>query len=254
MVAISGAGGGLIRTEAELIIPKLQDFTLNRSPSTTELFRRPTCGNGLAATHAEIENQVTWQADLTGPAFDGTILSLFMDQRPTLNTAVVVPTLICTTVTSAANTVTVTGLTIDQPVRAAYESTYNQEQLVQVTGVPAAANEYQVTANTVTFFAPAAGDDKAARITYTSSETIAKFIGGPAALNPYGARELIFSVQGLEGGDLPWIGWAQSATPTGDRSLGTANDTIDSSYKLATPSNWNTPILWFQKSDFFQNV
>ena len=254
MVAILGASGTLIRTQSELILPKIQDFTLNRNPQTTELFTRPTCGIGLASTHAEIETQVTWQLDLTGPAFDGTILSLFMDQRPTLNTAVVVPTLVCTTVTNAANTVTITGLTADQPVRAAYETTYNQQQLTQVTVPPAAANEYQVTADTVTFFAPAAGDDKAARITYTSSETISKFIGGPAALSAYGAREFIFSVQGLEGGDDPWIGWSQQGTPTGNRSFGTANDTIDSSFKLATPSGWNSPILFFQKPDFFQNI
>ena len=251
MTAIAGAAGGLIRTETELLIPKLQNFTLNRNPDTTELFTRPTCGIGLAQTHAEIETQVTWQADLTGPAFDGTILSVFLDQRPTLNTEVVVPTLVCGPLPVGTSTVDITGLAIDQPVRAAFETTYNQEQLTQVTAAPAAADEYQVTANTVTFGTQTA--DKAYRITYTSAETIPKFIGGPAALNPYGSRELIVSVQGLEGGDDPWIGWSKAALPTGNRAFGTANETIDSSYKLTTPADWNSPLLFFQKPDFFVN-
>lgn len=254
MVAISGAAGGLIRTPTELIIPKLQDFTLNRSPQTTELFTRPTCGNGQASTHSEVINQLTWQADLSGPAFDGTILSLFMDQKVSASASITVPTLVCGTLATAATDVTVTGLTVDQPVRVAFESTYEQETLTQVTTAPASSSEYQITANTVVFFAQT--EDKAYRITYTSAETVSRFIGGPAQISEYGAIELIFSVQGLEPGSEPWVGWAPSCTRTGDSAFGTANDTIDTSYKLATPTElgWNTPVLWFQTANFFQTA
>ena len=246
MVAISGAAGGLIRTQTELLLPKIQDFTLNRSPQTTELFTRPTCSNGQASTHAEVTNQLTWQADLTGPAFDGTILSLFMDQRISSAATITVPTLVCGTLAAAATSVTVTGLTVNQPVRIAFESTYDQETLTQVNAAPASVSEYQITADTVTFFAQT--EAKAYRITYTSDQTINRFIGGTAPLSSFAAVELIFSVQGLEPGNDPWIGWAPACTRTGDSSFGTASDTIDTSYKLAVPAElgWNSPILWFQ--------
>ena len=246
MVAIAGIAGGLIRTDDGLIIPKIQDLTITRTPQTTELFTRPTCGVGLASTHAEIETQVTWQLDLTGPAFDGSILSQFLDQKFTASQSVTVPTLVCGTLDQGSTDVTVTGLGVDQEVKAAFEQTYDQDYLTQVTAAPAAVNEFQVTANTVVFNAQTTA--KAYRITYESDQTLNNFLGGPGPLAAYGAREFFGAIQGLEPGDNPWIVWAPSATPTGARSLGTANDTIDSSYKLAVPTtlSWNFPLLFWQ--------
>ncbi len=255
MVAIAGAAGMIVRntslTAPNLTLPKIQDVTITRTPATTELFTRSTCSVGQASTHAEIENTVTWQLDYVSPAFDGVILSAFMDQGITTTaTNITIPTAVC--IALSANTATVTGLTVDQPVQLSQEETYNQIQFVQTTSAPAAVNEFQVTANTITFEATVTTGNYVA--TYESSQSLNFFIGGPAALAPYGSREFLGAIQGLAGTSETYVFWAPAGLPTGARSLATANDTIDSSFKLSTISGWNLPILFWRASQWAQAI
>jgi len=250
MPEISGVLAPVIRFPGQnkLRLGRASNFTFERAPETTELRRRPDCSPGLNTTSAEVETAVTWTISYDSPAFDGVVLSEFLDQEITITpTNIAVPTLICSALDTASTPgglMTVTGLTANQVAQASLATDYDQEQLIQVTAAPAAANEFQVVANGVQFFAAQVDVAKSARFVFESTQALNEFIGGPAALAPWGSREFLGVVAGLDGGD-PWWTWWANCSPTGTRSFGTGDDEISNSYKASIPSakGWNSPFL-----------
>ena len=90
-------------------------------------------------------------------------------------------------------TVTVTGLTLDQPTQLTeiLSVAPGQRQLVQVAATPgpAAAGEYSVTANTINLHADDVGAGRTAGLRYMSESTKVVY-GGPNAISSFDSIEI----------------------------------------------------------------
>lgn len=237
----------------KLKLDRALNFTITITPETIETQRRPDCAVGVATTSATITQSTTHTLSYDSPAVDELTISEFFDQQITENntTAIALPQMGCIAVTTAnapGGSITYTGLTANETVQVNLSTNFTQETLVQVAAAPAAANEFQVSANAVVLDASQVDQGKTATITRTADQTPTKYIGGNAPVNPYGTKEFYGVVQGL-GSDDPWHIWYPSCTnSSGARTFGTADTTSTTEYTagVATSQGFSFPYICWQ--------
>jgi len=169
--------------------------------------------------------------------------SLILNTKLATLTSFTLPEAIQVTVPASPGpyTVTVTGLTADQTVRAAVVTSGFEASLTQVIDAPDAAREFRVTANTLTFNSTEAG--RLVTAVYDRTISTASVLGGASPSTEYGTISFFGRLVGTERNGHIWI---RQFTPSGQFDLGligNAGNDVAVTGTISTPTGWNRPYL-----------
>ena len=146
--------------------------------------------------------------------------------------------------TISSNTATVSGLTVDQNVIVNVTTEGSQQFLSQIAsaGTPA-ADEYDVTADTITFNASQFTDGTQVTGVYFETVSAGKLIGGNSTSTAYGNISFYGELLNTEYTNPVRFYIKQMSINTGfDLGLlGQAGDDIEVPVTLTTPTGWNRP-------------
>jgi len=188
---------------------------------------------------AQISSTITATINLQklGP----TDLSLILNTKLATQTSFTLPEAIQVTVPGTPFSVTVTGLTADQTVRAAVTTPGFEASLTQVIDAPNAALEFRVTSNTITFNSTEEG--RQVTLLYDRTISTASVLGGASASAEYGTISFFGRLLGTARNGHIWI---RQFTPSGQFDLGligNAGNDVAVTGTISTPSGWNRPYL-----------
>lgn len=185
-----------------------------------------------------------WTLKLTQESFDKLDMQLILDQReatiasiqlPGENTKVTVPS-------SSAYTVTVTGLTADQDVKASVVSDTDPLYLTQVTGSTSlTAGTFKVSSDTITFHSAQAGAVVA--LYYLETKTNIKIVGATAAPASYGYCAFKGIVKGTRTKQHVWFPKV-SYTRDFEQAYGDKSE-VSLEYDALTPAAWGQPFAFW---------
>lgn len=181
-----------------------------------------------------------WTLKITQESIDELDLQFVLDQREATASSIVLPgsTTKVVVPSSSPYEVTVTGLTVDQEVKATVVSDTDPKYLEQVAsaGSPA-TGQFEVTANKIAFHADQAG--KTVAIYYLETLTSQLVIGGNTAIASYGVcsfKGIIKGTRTTKHFYLPRISYlGDFELQVGDKSE------IGMEFKMLTPADWNAP-------------
>ena len=204
-MAIEGLRRGAVFSDTSDVIfaPRFDTFSLSSDLDVTDVNGFSFDGDGRLQIVDTTKGVETYSLTLSNASFDSQDWSRLLEQKIS-STTFTAPTTLEDVVPATPFQVTVTGLTVDQPVQIIFDNdTENAEQGTQVTVAPAAAGEYQVTANTITFFSA----DESRRVSgvYKESQTGKKSIGADTSQSQITGMEfygIITSPRRLSGWEM----------------------------------------------------
>lgn len=227
-------------------------FTLTNEITTEDILYYPAGSCTTLQTLATRTTESTWTLEVNSGWFDDLTIPFIFNQRLSPAQPNVVSRKVQTyTVPAAGNaqTVTVTGLTADQPdvYVTVIDNANGDTALTRVataTGA-AAATEYDVSADTITLDPGEAQAGKTIQVTYLATETSLDIYGGPATAAPMGTLQFIgkFCPQGT--GNIYSI-WLKEIEQSEGTAFDSEADSLTFTYTVKTPADWNSPFMIYQ--------
>lgn len=242
-------GQFLVRTndalDSVMVLPKPVSFQMTITPEELTAI-------GFGFDEAPIQDldsatvKESFVLTTTQQSIDELDLQFLLNQQEGTISSISLPfTKKVTVPSSSPYTVTETGLTVDQDVVATVLSDTTPKFLKRIASAgTVAANEFEVTADTLTFHSGQAGATVV--INYMKSQSNLPVIGGTNAANPFDTNDM--SLTGLiKGTRTTKRFYAPRVKRTGERSIAVSNQIQDASfqYKMLTPSGWSVPFaIW----------
>jgi hypothetical protein len=217
------------------------EMSLEASATKEEASGFPFGAVGTLQTLDSAAGKTSWVLSMKQSSIDTTALEFILNQKRQAIASMVVPTSQDYVVTTGA-TLTVTGLTADQPVNITVLTDSGNSFLKQVIGsATPAAGEFKVTANTITFHTSLA-TGSVLGLYYTETKTNLQAIGGSAPIAQFGNMSCTFVIGGTRMDNQRF--WMPRVAHDGNIKIGLGvSGEQEIKFDCSVPTGFNLPYM-----------